>query len=159
MVHKRFAQAAAAMVPFVLAFVVACPSQPETESFRMLPARFADEQFTEPLEALEMLRDEDEFYLRYRMGDEILFAGDSGNDLDVLAGPVPAVLVANANDAVRQVAEAQSSAAGTSASLYLAGGGLLGMNGNYAGGMLEGIAHYFPASVAWMGFDSEAPAK
>jgi cardiolipin synthase len=88
MVHKRFAQAAAAMVPFVLAFVVACPSQPETESFRMLPARFADEQFTEPLEALEMLRDEDEFYLRYRMGDEILFAGGRWSDridLDAIA--------------------------------------------------------------------------
>lgn len=81
--------------------------------------------------------------------DEMLFAGDSGNDLDVLASPVPAVLVANANDAVRQVAEAQSSAAGTSASLYLAGGGLLGMNGNYAAGILEGVAHYHPEAIAW----------
>ena len=81
--------------------------------------------------------------------DEILFAGDSGNDLDVLASPVPAVLVANANDAVRQAAEAQSSAAGASASLYLAGGGLLGMNGNYAAGILEGVAHYHPEAIAW----------
>ena len=88
MVRRRFAQAATAMVPLVLTFVVACQSQPETESFRMLPARFADEQFTETLEALEMLRDEDEFYLRYRMGDEILFAGGRWSDridLDAIA--------------------------------------------------------------------------
>ena len=81
--------------------------------------------------------------------DETLFAGDSGNDLDVLASPVPAVLVANANDTVRQAAEAESSAAGASASLYLAGGGLLGMNGNYAAGILEGVAHYHPEAIAW----------
>ena len=34
----------------------------------------------------------------------------------------------------------------------------MGMNGNYAGsaGMLEGIAHYHPEFVGWMGFVREA---
>jgi hypothetical protein len=26
------------------------------------------------------------------------------------------------------------------------------MNGNYGAGMLEGIAHYHPGSIEWMGF-------
>ncbi len=81
--------------------------------------------------------------------DEVLFAGDSGNDLDVLASPVPAVLVANANDAVRGAARAQSDAAGTHDRLHLAGAGLLGMNGNYAAGILEGVAHFHPDAIAW----------
>ena len=31
---------------------------------------------------------------------EVVFAGDSGNNLDVLDGPIPAVLVANAAEAI-----------------------------------------------------------
>lgn len=76
---------------------------------------------------------------------DVLFAGDSGNDLDVLLSSIPAVLVANADPQVkRQVADAHPD------TLYLAQGGYLGMNGNYSAGILEGVAHYHPALDAWL---------
>jgi hypothetical protein len=74
----------------------------------------------------------------------ILCAGDSGNDLDMLTGPQPAVLVANATDSVRQTARQLADQSGTQALLYCAQGQFRGMNGYYAAGILEGIAHYFP---------------
>jgi len=70
---------------------------------------------------------------------ETIFAGDSGNDLDVLLSPVQSVLVANADDEVRRAVEGASAA-----TLYLASGALLNMNGNYSAGILEGVAHYRP---------------
>jgi len=79
-----------------------------------------------------------------------VFCGDSGNDIEVLVSPVPSVLVANASDEVRAQAIREASEAGQMDRLYTAHGGLMGMNGNYAGGMLEGIAHYHPEAVAWM---------
>lgn len=81
--------------------------------------------------------------------DRVLFAGDSGNDLEVLASRVPSVLVANARAEVRQRAVALAEESGNSQFLYLARGGLLGMNGNYAAGVLAGFAHFFPRSVEW----------
>lgn len=74
-----------------------------------------------------------------------IFAGDSGNDLDVLLSDIPAVLVANAAADVKQQAENAADAV-----LYIAQGGYLGMNGNYAGGILEGVAHYWPEVDAWL---------
>lgn len=74
-----------------------------------------------------------------------IFAGDSGNDLDVLLSDIPAVLVANAAaDVKQQAAQAACDV------LYIAQGGYLGMNGNYAGGILEGVAHYWPEVDAWL---------
>lgn len=80
-----------------------------------------------------------------------VFAGDSGNDLEVLASALPAVLVANAATEVRAQALAAAAANGHDNALYLATGRFLGMNGNYAAGILEGLAHYLPESRAWMG--------
>ena len=51
---------------------------------------------------------------------------------------------------VRDAAVEQSDAAGTRARLHVADGGLLGMNGNYAAGILEGVAHFHPEAVAWL---------
>jgi sucrose-6-phosphatase len=68
-----------------------------------------------------------------------VFAGDSGNDLDVLLSEIPSVLVANAEDQIKSRA-AQANAA----TIYIAKGGYLGMNGNYCAGILEGVAHYWP---------------
>ncbi|MFN2369562.1 MAG: HAD family hydrolase, partial [Candidatus Krumholzibacteriia bacterium] len=79
---------------------------------------------------------------------ETVFAGDSGNDLEVLAGPVPAVLVANASPELQAVARREAAAAGHGDLLYLARGGLPGLNGNYAAGILEGVLHYHPAWAA-----------
>jgi sucrose-6F-phosphate phosphohydrolase len=78
--------------------------------------------------------------------DHAVFAGDSGNDLDVLLGPMQAVLVANAD------AEVRAAVAGTD--VFLARGGWLGMNGNYSAGILEGLAHFLPDVGAWL--ESEA---
>ena len=74
-----------------------------------------------------------------------VFAGDSGNDLDVLLSGIPAVLVANADPQVKSRV-----AAANPATLYVAQGGYLGMNGNYSAGILEGVAHYRPALDAWL---------
>lgn len=74
-----------------------------------------------------------------------LFAGDSGNDLDVLSSDIPAVLVANAADEIKERA-----AAAHDDNLYIAKGGYLGMNGNYSAGILEGVAHYWPEADGWM---------
>ena len=77
--------------------------------------------------------------------EDTVFAGDSGNDLDVLLSSIPAVLVANADDEVKRLAEQAHK--GT---LYIAEGGYLGMNGNYSAGILEGIAHYRPEVDSWL---------
>jgi len=76
--------------------------------------------------------------------DAVLFAGDSGNDLEVLLSPIPAVLVANADPALREQLREEAASLGTASSLYLARGGALGMNGNYAAGILEGWLHFHP---------------
>ncbi len=79
-----------------------------------------------------------------------VFAGDSGNDLPVLTSPIHSVLVANATTEVRQQALQMATAAGTQDALYLARGTLLGMNGNYSAGILEGCVHYLPRTRAWI---------
>jgi HAD superfamily hydrolase (TIGR01484 family) len=84
-----------------------------------------------------------------------VFAGDSGNDLPVLASAVPSVLVANADGDVIEQAKTQALQQGTMAALYLAQGGFLGMNGNYSAGILEGVAHYHPDTLHWMEKDHE----
>ncbi len=35
----------------------------------------------------------------------------------------------------------------------------MGMNGNYAAGILEGIAHYHPDTIEWMGLAAGAHEK
>lgn len=80
-----------------------------------------------------------------------VFAGDSGNDLDVLASDIPGVLVANATDEVRQQALREAEARNRAADLYCARGGFLGMNGNYSAGVLEGLAYFHPEARGWMG--------
>lgn len=74
----------------------------------------------------------------------VLYAGDSGNDLPLLASAFPAVLVANALPSVREEAQRLAQAEGNQDRLYLAQGGYLGMNGNYSAGILEALAHFFP---------------
>ncbi len=81
---------------------------------------------------------------------ETVFAGDSGNDLPVLSSAIPAVLVANASAEVRAAARQQAAALGHSGRLYLATGALPGMNGNYSAGVLEGVVHFNPRTVAWL---------
>lgn len=79
-----------------------------------------------------------------------VFAGDSGNDIEALVSPIPAVLVANSQPQVRQISLAMAEANGQADRLYIANGGLLGMNGNYAAGILEGVVHYHPETISWL---------
>jgi hydroxymethylpyrimidine pyrophosphatase-like HAD family hydrolase len=98
--------------------------------------------------AVEFLMTEQGFTL-----DNTLFAGDSGNDLPVLTSPIHSVLVANATNEVREQALQMATTQGTRDALYLARGTLLGMNGNYGAGILEGCVHYMPATLAWINED------
>lgn len=80
----------------------------------------------------------------------IVFSGDSGNDLEVLVSAIPSVLVANASEEVKSRAARLARSGGTSKALYIASGGFLGMNGCYSAGILEGVAHFHPHAVQWM---------
>jgi len=86
-------------------------------------------------------------FLMQRQGHAInrtVFAGDSGNDLEVLCSEVPAVLVHNAQDEVVDEALLLAQQSGHEQQLYLARGGILNLNGHYAAGILEGVLHYYP---------------
>jgi hydroxymethylpyrimidine pyrophosphatase-like HAD family hydrolase len=84
---------------------------------------------------------------------ETVFAGDSGNDLPVLTSEVHSVLVANASAEVKEEALRLAERQGNVQALYLAQGAVLGMNGNYSAGVLEGLAHYHPETLDWMRID------
>ncbi|MHB8864362.1 MAG: HAD-IIB family hydrolase [Pirellulaceae bacterium] len=92
------------------------------------------------LRAIRFLMQRQGFLLR-----DTVFAGDSGNDLDVLRSEISSVLVANADAEVRTRAVSANSDA-----LYLAKGSYLGMNGNYSAGILEGAAHFWPEVDTWL---------
>jgi sucrose-6F-phosphate phosphohydrolase len=93
-------------------------------------------------------------YLMQQLGFTLantIFAGDSGNDLAVLASPIKSVLVANASDEVRHQARQLALNMGQVNALYIAKGGFLEMNGNYSAGILEGIAHFMPETKQIIG--------
>lgn len=92
------------------------------------------------LHAIEFLQRSLEYLL-----DEVVFAGDSGNDLPVLTSPIHSVLVANASVDVQRSALQRAAENGNSDALYLAKERGLGMNGNYAAGVLQGVWHFAPA--------------
>lgn len=98
--------------------------------------------------AIEFVMSEFNFFL-----DETIFAGDSGNDISVMASPIHSVLVANATDKVKKMAIEHAKMNGEVDSLYLAKGDYLGMNGNYSAGILEGLVHYMPVVESWMGLN------
>jgi hypothetical protein len=82
--------------------------------------------------------------------DQVVFAGDSGNDLTVLTSGLRSILVANAAADVRGSALASLAEEGRTDRLYVARGGFLGMNGNYGAGVLEGLAHFEPRARSWL---------
>ena len=82
--------------------------------------------------------------------DNTVFSGDSGNDIEVLVSPVAAILVANSQPDVQELAALLANENGYSHQLYIARGNLAGMNGNYSAGILEGIVHYFPYTREWI---------
>lgn len=76
-----------------------------------------------------------------------VFAGDSGNDIEVLTSPIPSVLVANSAPEVRAQARETADRAGNGDALYMARGDFFGMNGNYSAGILEGVHHFQPHAL------------
>ena len=106
------------------------------------------------LHAIEALMEQQGFNL-----DNTVFCGDSGNDMEVLISPVPAVLVANGHEDIRHLAIKLARQAGTEKQLYVASGDFLNMNGNYGAGMLEGIAHYYPDTLAWFAQLTDYPDR
>ncbi|MBN1355671.1 HAD-IIB family hydrolase [bacterium] len=78
---------------------------------------------------------------------DVVYAGDSGNDLDVLQSEIKSIVVANAADEIKMEVRKHKRNADR---LVIAGGGFKGMNGNYAAGILEGIARFFPELLRYM---------
>jgi hypothetical protein len=86
-------------------------------------------------------------FLQQQLGfqqDEVVFAGDSGNDLAVLGSAIPAILVANASAEVRRQAQQLAAQNGQTDSLYLATDTGSSLGGDYAAGILQGLWHFAP---------------
>jgi hypothetical protein len=86
-------------------------------------------------------------FLQQQLGyhrDQVIFAGDSGNDLPVLCSAIRSVLVANASDEVKLLAQQLAEQNGHSDALYLAQAGTSGLDGNYSAGVLQGVRHFAP---------------
>lgn len=73
----------------------------------------------------------------------LVFAGDSGNDLQVLVSPVQSVLVANATEDVKQQALEMAAHDGNLQQFYQAVN-RNDLDGNYSAGILQGVFHYRP---------------
>ena len=91
------------------------------------------------LHAIEFLMQQEQF-----SEDRTVFAGDSGNDLDVLTSGLQAILVKNAAAQVRKEAVKKLSQKSMANRLYLPEGNFWGLNGNYAAGVIEGLVHFVP---------------
>ena len=91
------------------------------------------------LHAIEFLQKK----LNYTL-DEVIFAGDSGNDLPVLSSNINAVLVDNASNDIKFEAQQLAVEHGNAEALYIANHSDLNMGGNYSAGVLQGVWHYAP---------------
>lgn len=81
--------------------------------------------------------------LEYR-DEQLIFAGDSGNDLPVLGSHINSVLVANASDEIKQQAQQLAENNGYSQALYIANNTNFDIDGHYSAGVLQGVWHYAP---------------
>ncbi|WP_319549896.1 HAD-IIB family hydrolase [Desulfogranum marinum] len=86
-------------------------------------------------------------FLQQQLGyamHEVIFAGDSGNDLPVLVSSIPSILVANADPETKQLALKLAQENGCEASLYLARQEHSPLGGNYAAGVVQGVEFFAP---------------
>jgi len=90
------------------------------------------------LHAIEFLQK----YLGYD-AQEVVFAGDSGNDLEVLISPIQSVLVANATQELKEQTLSLVKQRSTEQQFYQAVN-TNNNNGNYSSGILQGVMHYLP---------------
>ena len=91
------------------------------------------------LHAIEFLQNK----LKYSH-EQVIFAGDSGNDLPVLTSPLNAVLVANASTDIKAEARQLALENNNSQALYIANNTDFNLDGNYSAGVLQGVWHYAP---------------
>lgn len=82
--------------------------------------------------------------------ERTVFCGDSGNDIPALISGLNAVMVKNTNEETQREVMVTAKEKGITENIYTAQGDFLGMNGNYAAGVLEGLAHFFPETQSWM---------
>nr|WP_320014965.1 HAD-IIB family hydrolase [uncultured Desulfobacter sp.] len=75
---------------------------------------------------------------------EIVFAGDSGNDLQVLSSSIPSILVANAEDDIKKKARKLADKNGQTKALFLAEEDNFALGGNYTAGVLQGLIYFAP---------------
>lgn len=90
--------------------------------------------------------------------EHVVFAGDSGNDLPVMASSINSILVANTASDIRESAKKMAQQNDHAQTLFLANGQHSDMNGNYSAGVLEGIGHFIPQlrrQLTEYGFDYE----
>lgn len=86
-------------------------------------------------------------FLQQQLGyrhDQVIFAGDSGNDLPVLVSPIRSVLVANAGAELKIQAQQLARQNGQADALYLAEDNAFPLGGHYAAGVLQGVWHFAP---------------
>ena len=74
-------------------------------------------------------------------GDDVVFCGDSGNDVFPLTANFCGVMVRNADDQLVEQVMAEKDR-NPDLKIYRARGGFLGLNGYYVSGVLEGASHY-----------------
>ncbi len=82
--------------------------------------------------------------------DRVVFAGDSGNDYDVLISPLKGILVKNADNDLKKKLVQENRRLHQDHSIYIPEGDFLAMNGNYCAGILEGLSHYFPEIIEYL---------
>ena len=75
---------------------------------------------------------------------EVIFAGDSGNDLPVLGSSIRSILVANAELEIKQQALQLAEQNGHAETLFLARQDNFPLGGNYCAGVLQGVAYFAP---------------
>jgi hypothetical protein len=84
-------------------------------------------------------------YLRRTLNipeEEIIYCGDSGNDLVPLTAGYRAILVRNATDTVRERLENMAREKRVEDRIYNASGNIHGFNGNYVSGIIEGLCYF-----------------
>jgi len=74
----------------------------------------------------------------------MVLTDDSGNDLPALDSGLQNVLVRNAHPEVREEALHIVRQKGVKKRLYIARGNFMGMKGNDAAGVLDGLVHFMP---------------
>ena len=67
-----------------------------------------------------------------------VFAGDSGNDLEVMLSDIPAIIVKNSDREIQDIVQRSSK----KNNYYIAQGDWLGLNGFYSAGVLEGLVYF-----------------